>query len=44
MKRVFHRRFRYPGLNKWRVPVIIALLPSLLHVSLFLFLVGMSLF
>ncbi|TFK99318.1 hypothetical protein BDV98DRAFT_510780, partial [Pterulicium gracile] len=44
MKRVFHRQFRHMGLNKWRVPVIIALLPSLLHASLFLFLAGMSLF
>ncbi|TFK97991.1 hypothetical protein BDV98DRAFT_513153, partial [Pterulicium gracile] len=44
MKRVHHRQFRYMSLNRWRVPVIIALLPSLLHVSLFVFLAGMSLF
>ncbi|TFK96350.1 hypothetical protein BDV98DRAFT_515895, partial [Pterulicium gracile] len=44
LEQVIHRQYRFMGLNKWRVPTIIALLPSLLHVSLFLFLAGMSLF
>ncbi|TFK99862.1 hypothetical protein BDV98DRAFT_509661, partial [Pterulicium gracile] len=44
MDQVLKRQFRYMGLNVWRVPLIIGLLPSLLHVSLFLFLTGMALF
>ncbi|TFK99361.1 hypothetical protein BDV98DRAFT_595039 [Pterulicium gracile] len=44
MKQVLNRHFRYMGLNRWRVPLIIGLLPSLLHVSLFLFLTGTALF
>lgn len=31
------RHFRYRGLEAWHVPVIIGLLPTLLHLSLFLF-------
>lgn len=35
------RHFRYMGIEAWRVPLIVALLPTLLHLSLFLFLVGL---
>jgi hypothetical protein len=35
------RQFRYNGLSRWHVPAIIATLPVLLHVSLFLFFMGL---
>ncbi|KAL0950785.1 hypothetical protein HGRIS_007552 [Hohenbuehelia grisea] len=38
------RQYRYDGLIKWRVPVIISLLPILLHIALGLFLVGLTIF
>ncbi len=36
------RHYRYTGLLKWHVFDIAALLPFLLHISLFLFLIGLS--
>ncbi|KAJ3709975.1 hypothetical protein C8R42DRAFT_567463, partial [Lentinula raphanica] len=36
------RHFRYRGLIKWRVPQIIGILPLILHISLALFLIGLS--
>ncbi|KAK0201298.1 hypothetical protein DFS33DRAFT_1265990, partial [Desarmillaria ectypa] len=38
------RQSRYLGLKTWQVPMIIGLLPALLHVSLGLFLAGLVLF
>ncbi|KAK0478894.1 hypothetical protein IW261DRAFT_193245 [Armillaria novae-zelandiae] len=38
------RHARYMGLEKWRVSIIIGLLPILLHVSLGLFLAGLSVY
>ncbi len=38
------RHFRYMGLEKWHVPVIVGLLPLLMHSSLALFFVGLVLF
>ncbi|TFL00737.1 hypothetical protein BDV98DRAFT_549389, partial [Pterulicium gracile] len=38
------RRFRYLGLEKWHVPIIVGLLPTLLHLSLFLFFAGLIVF
>ncbi|KAK0449020.1 uncharacterized protein EV420DRAFT_1312871 [Desarmillaria tabescens] len=35
------RQYRYMGLEKWQVPMIIGLLPILLHVSLGLFFTGL---
>jgi hypothetical protein len=35
------RQRRFDGLHKWSLPHIMALLPALLHVSLFLFLIGL---
>ncbi|TFK97514.1 hypothetical protein BDV98DRAFT_513876, partial [Pterulicium gracile] len=35
------RHFRYMGMEAWRVPLIVGLLPILLHLSLFLFLTGL---
>ncbi|KAK0231781.1 hypothetical protein EDD85DRAFT_775419, partial [Armillaria nabsnona] len=35
------RQYRYMGLEKWQVPMIIGFLPILLHVSLFLFFLGL---
>jgi hypothetical protein len=44
MERVKIRQFRYEGFEKWRVPEIIGALPLILHASLALFLVGLSLY
>ncbi len=38
------RHMRYAGLQTWQVPMIIGLLPVLLHVSLALFFAGLSIF
>ncbi|KAL1746753.1 hypothetical protein HDZ31DRAFT_33533 [Schizophyllum fasciatum] len=38
------RQFRLIGVERWNVPLIVGLLPMLLHLSLLLFLVGLSLF
>ncbi|KAK0474770.1 hypothetical protein IW261DRAFT_1304185, partial [Armillaria novae-zelandiae] len=38
------RQFRYAGLQKWHVPVIIGLLPVLMHLALAIFLVGLVIF
>ncbi|PBK65205.1 hypothetical protein ARMSODRAFT_847154, partial [Armillaria solidipes] len=38
------RHMRYAGLQTWRVPMIIGLLPVLLHVSLALFFAGLAIF
>ncbi len=38
------RHMRYTGLQTWRVPMIIGLLPVLLHVSLALFFAGLTIF
>lgn len=38
------RHMRYAGLQKWQVPMIIDLLPFLLHVSLALFFAGLVIF
>ncbi|TFL00854.1 hypothetical protein BDV98DRAFT_508489, partial [Pterulicium gracile] len=35
------RRFRYMGIEKWHVALIVGLLSSLLHLSLFLFFIGL---
>lgn len=38
------RGFRYYGIEKWHVPLIVGLLPTLLHLSLFLFFAGLVVF
>lgn len=38
------RHFRYLGIHNWHVPLIIGLLPTLLHLSLLLFLLGLIVF
>ncbi len=38
------RQFRYMGFEAWHVPVIIGILPSLLHISLTIFLAGLVVF
>ncbi|KAK0443163.1 hypothetical protein EV421DRAFT_1710199, partial [Armillaria borealis] len=38
------RHMRYAGLQTWQVPMIIGLLPVLLHVSLALFFAGLTIF
>ncbi|KAL1715807.1 hypothetical protein EV715DRAFT_275500 [Schizophyllum commune] len=38
------RQFRLFGIEQWNVPLIISLLPILLHLSLLLFFVGLSLY
>ncbi|KAF9043724.1 hypothetical protein BDZ89DRAFT_1128080 [Hymenopellis radicata] len=38
------RQFRFMGLERWRVRVIIGMLPLIMHVSLMLFLAGLVLF
>ncbi|KAJ3899423.1 hypothetical protein F5879DRAFT_888251, partial [Lentinula edodes] len=38
------RQFRYNGLVKWKVPEIVGILPLILHTSLALFLIGLSLY
>ncbi|KAK0494578.1 hypothetical protein EDD18DRAFT_1077117, partial [Armillaria luteobubalina] len=37
-------QFRYAGFQKWRVQVIIGLLPALMHLALAIFLVGLVIF
>ncbi|KAL1689630.1 hypothetical protein GGG16DRAFT_57375, partial [Schizophyllum commune] len=38
------RQFRLIGVERWNVPLIVGLLPMLLHISLLLFFVGLSLY
>ncbi|KAK0503354.1 hypothetical protein EDD18DRAFT_1010980, partial [Armillaria luteobubalina] len=38
------RQFRYAGLQKWRVLVIIGLLPVLMHTALIIFFVGLVIY
>ncbi|KAL1748726.1 hypothetical protein HDZ31DRAFT_29045, partial [Schizophyllum fasciatum] len=38
------RQFRLIGVERWNVPLIIGLLPVLLHISLLLFFIGLSLY
>ncbi len=38
------RQFRFMGLEKWRVRIIIGMLPIIMHISLMLFLAGFALF
>ncbi|KAJ3884551.1 hypothetical protein GG344DRAFT_22023, partial [Lentinula edodes] len=38
------RQFRYAGLVKWKVTEIVGILPLILHTSLALFLIGLSLY
>ncbi|KAK0484023.1 hypothetical protein IW261DRAFT_1417738 [Armillaria novae-zelandiae] len=38
------RQYRYVGFEKWQVPIIIGLLPVLMHVALAIFFVGLFLF
>lgn len=38
------RHFRYLGMEEWHVPLIVGLLPTCLHLSLFLFFVGLVVF
>lgn len=38
------RAFRYYGIEMWHVPLIIGLLPALLHLALFLFFAGLIVF
>ncbi|KAK0474764.1 hypothetical protein IW261DRAFT_523944 [Armillaria novae-zelandiae] len=38
------RQFRFAGFQKWHVPVIIGLLPVLMHLALAIFLVGLVIF
>lgn len=40
-ERATTRHFRYLGLNKWHVPLIIELLPVVMNVSLILFFIGL---
>ncbi|KAK0474811.1 hypothetical protein IW261DRAFT_1341270, partial [Armillaria novae-zelandiae] len=42
--RSFTRQFRYAGFQKWRVQVIIGLLPVLMHLALAIFLSGLVIF
>lgn len=42
--RALTRQLRYVGLEKWGVRLIISLLPTILHVSLFLFMSGLVVF
>ncbi|KAF9063088.1 hypothetical protein BDP27DRAFT_1169115, partial [Rhodocollybia butyracea] len=43
-ERAFIRQFRFDGLEKWRVPLFIGMLPILLHLALILFLAGLVIF
>ncbi|KAF9024720.1 hypothetical protein BDZ89DRAFT_954465, partial [Hymenopellis radicata] len=38
------RQFRFMGLEKWRVLIIIGMLPIIMHISLLLFFTGLALF
>ncbi|KAK0455165.1 uncharacterized protein EV420DRAFT_1240051, partial [Desarmillaria tabescens] len=42
--RSFTRQFRYSGIQKWHVQVIIGLLPALMHLALAIFFVGLAVF
>ncbi|KIY66498.1 hypothetical protein CYLTODRAFT_339444, partial [Cylindrobasidium torrendii FP15055 ss-10] len=42
--RALIRQFRYDGMEKWAVRTIIGLLPTILHLSLGLFLIGLVVF
>ncbi|KAK0229028.1 hypothetical protein IW262DRAFT_1479730 [Armillaria fumosa] len=42
--RCFVRQYRYLGFQKWRVEVIVGMLPVLMHLALVLFFIGLSLF
>jgi hypothetical protein len=41
---VQQRQFRFEQLERWRVPVIIGLLPLVLHTAVFLYLIGLTIF
>ncbi|KIK59929.1 hypothetical protein GYMLUDRAFT_1000313, partial [Collybiopsis luxurians FD-317 M1] len=43
-ERAVIRQFRFSGLKKWKVPEIIGILPLILHASLALFFIGLSLY
>ncbi|KIY66509.1 hypothetical protein CYLTODRAFT_339458, partial [Cylindrobasidium torrendii FP15055 ss-10] len=43
-ERAFIRQFRYDGMEKWAVRTIIGLLPTVLHLALGLFLLGLVIF
>ncbi|PBK78676.1 hypothetical protein ARMSODRAFT_50004 [Armillaria solidipes] len=43
-ERCFVRQYRYLGFQKWRVEVIVGVLPVLMHLALVLFFIGLSLF
>ncbi|SJL12124.1 uncharacterized protein ARMOST_15545 [Armillaria ostoyae] len=43
-ERCFVRQYRYLGYQKWRVEVIVGVLPVLMHLALALFFIGLSLF
>ncbi|KAI5886990.1 uncharacterized protein SCHCODRAFT_02590471 [Schizophyllum commune H4-8] len=43
-KQALVRQFRLIGIERWNVPLIVGLLPMLLHLSLLLFFVGLSLY
>ncbi|KAL1717940.1 hypothetical protein EV715DRAFT_202060 [Schizophyllum commune] len=43
-KQALVRQFRLIGVERWNVPLIVGLLPMLLHLSLLLFFVGLSLY
>ncbi len=38
------RQFRFMGLEKWRVRIIVGMLPIIMHISLMLFFAGLALF
>ncbi|KAK0239628.1 hypothetical protein EDD85DRAFT_456855 [Armillaria nabsnona] len=42
--RCFVRQYRFLGFQKWRVEVIVGVLPVLMHLALALFFIGLSLF
>ncbi len=43
-ERCFIRQYRFLGFQKWRVEVIVGVLPVLMHLALALFFIGLSLF
>ncbi|KAJ7587444.1 hypothetical protein C8J56DRAFT_720337, partial [Mycena floridula] len=44
MARALIRQFRFTGLDQWKVPEIIGILPLILHASLAAFFIGLALF
>ncbi|KAK0444316.1 hypothetical protein EV421DRAFT_1890530 [Armillaria borealis] len=40
-ERCFVRQYRYTGIQKWKVPIIIGLLPVLMHLALAIFFAGL---